>query len=338
MIKFSTVFALLYICSVGFSSAQNTLEEPGRKTTDSLQMVYLSNAAIRYPLLRQGFVSSELLGRGSVAARLDGRELYKGEGQITRIKSVFNVPVLKFGKNSISSSFGYLQQHIDVDRVEAFNPQFPVADYNYNKSTISLTATFIRTDSLFGHPVVYSGGISGITDRLSKVQRFNYTGIISLNLKRTPITSYSIGAAVIFDPSSPSPFLPLFSYWHKFRSSDLELFVDVPSRILLRKQFSDKAWASFGTELMGTVAFFNLNKTVLPQDFTQTTIELKTGPTFEYLVSRKIIIGINGGLLTTASSRFFRKDDHPDEFFMKNNNSSVPFVSCSISFLPFLKR
>lgn len=335
--KFTTILSLISIFPITVTYAQNTLQELSTKTADSLKMVYLSNTAIRYPLLRQGFISSEFLGKGRVDAKLDGRQLYKGESQVTRIKSVFNIPVLKFGKNRISSSISYLQQHVDVTQVEGFKPEFPVADYNYNRSTIGLTATFIRTDSIFNRSVVYSGSISGLTDRLSKVRRFNYIGIISLNLKRTPTTSYSIGAAVILDPSSPSPFLPLFNYWHKFTSSDLELFFEVPSRILLRKQFSNKAWLSFGTELNGTLAFFSPDKTMLPQDFTHTTIELKTGPTFEYLLSKKIIIGLNGGLLTTASSRFFRKTDHPDNYFLNNNNSSVPFLSFSISFLPFIK-
>ncbi|WP_342333226.1 hypothetical protein [Pedobacter sp. FW305-3-2-15-E-R2A2] len=334
--KFNTILSLIAMFSISVSYAQNSIKELSMKTADSLKMTYLSNAAMRYPLLRQGFVSAEVLGRGNIDAELNGNNLYKGKSQISRIRSVFNIPVVRFGKNTISSTLSYLQQSVNVTDVKSYNPYVTSTDFNYRKSTIGLTAVFTRVDSLFNRPVAYSASVSGLTDDLSRIRRFNYLGLVSVNLKRTPTTSYSVGGVVIIDPSSPSPFLPIFSYWHKFKSSDLELFVDIPSRIMLRKQFSERAWASFGTELSGNLAFFDFDKAILPRDFSHSSIELKTGPTVEYLIYKKIILGINGGLMTTNSSRFFRKEDRPDDYFMKNKNDAVPYINFSISFLPFL--
>lgn len=335
--KFTTIFSLISMLSISLSYAQNTLKELSSKTADSLKMVYLSNAAMKYPLLRQGFLSAEILGRGNVDAELNGKSLYKGKSQISRIRSVFNIPIVQLGKNTISTTLSYLQQRVDVKNVQSFNHNIPSADFNYNKSTIGVTASFTRLDSIFNRPVAYSISASGLTDELSRIRRFNYVGLVSINLKRTATTSYSIGALLIVDPSSPSPFLPIFSYWHKFNSSDLELFVDIPSRIMLRKQFSERTWVSFGTELSGNLAFFDFDKALLPRDFTHSSIELKTGSSFEYLISKKIILGLNGGLMTTSSSRFFRKEDRPDDYFMKNKNEAIPYVNFSISFLPFLR-
>ncbi|HEY0176885.1 MAG TPA: hypothetical protein VGC08_10935 [Pedobacter sp.] len=335
MKKVTLIFICLFL-SLGVTFGQSVKEVPSKEMADSIKMVYLSAAAIGYPILRQGFVSTDILGNGNIDAKLHGNEFFKAKASNTRVRSLFNIPLKEWGNNNITATLTYDQEHYNLTSVTSFNPQIPVSNTNFNKSTVGFTATYVHTDSLFNHQVIYSASISGLTDQLSSIERIYYTGTVTFPLKRTATTAYMVGAAVTIDRSSQFPFLPFFSYWHKFKTQDLELFADLPSRVSLRKQLSSKSWLSLNTDLTGTFLFFDLNHP-LPQEANYSKIELKTGPSFEYLLTKKLILGVNGGMISTLSSRMFQRSEGSGDYFINSNNSTVPYVNFTISFLPFLK-
>jgi hypothetical protein len=327
---------LIFYVSTGFG--QTTSPDPRQKKIDSVKEAYLDGYAIRYPILRQGSISTDVIGSANTNSLLYGNPLFTGKVSIVREKANFNIPLTRWGKNSLVASINYINQHFDIDHVQSFNPRFPVQDSKFDKAAVGFSVSYSRADSLFNKAVIYSGTVSGFTDQLSAIQRVNYIGSIVFPLSHTATTSYTLGLVVIIDPSTPSPVLPVFSYWHKFQASDLELYVDLPTRISLRKQLSPKSWASFGTELGGTFSFLSLNnQSIVPQDDTYSTLELKTGPTFEYMVSKKIIFGVTGGMFSTLTSRVFKRNTSANDYFIRNNNSSTPFVNFTISFLPFFR-
>lgn len=333
-----TLIVFSFILYVGTGFGQTTAPDTKQKKIDSLKAAFLDNYAMRYPILRQGAISTDVIGSANTNSLLYGNPLFKGKISIVREKANFNIPITRWGKNSVVASFNYINQHFDISHVQSFNPQFPVQDSKFSKAAVGFSVTYSRADSLFNKPVIYSGTVSGFTDQLSAIERVNYIGSIVFPLSRTATTSYSLGLVVIIDPSTPSPVLPVFSYWHKFQTSDLELYVDLPTRVSLRKQLSPKSWASFGTELGGTFSFLSLNnQSIVPQDDTYSTLELKTGPTFEYMVSKKIIFGVTGGMFSTLTSRVFKRNTSANDYFIRNNNSSAPFVNFTISFLPFFR-
>ncbi|MGY0034858.1 hypothetical protein [Pedobacter sp. NJ-S-72] len=51
----------------------------------------------------------------------------------------------------------------------------------------------------------------------------------------------------------------------------------------------------------------SFNQPSMPRDAVHSTTELKTGPTFEYKVSKKFLFGVSAGLFTTLSSRIFEQ-------------------------------
>lgn len=318
--------------------AQTKEEIATKRKIDSLTLEGLSAYAVRYPQLRQGSVAVDFIGNTNVKGQFKGQDLYEGEMNITRIRSMFNVPISHWGKNTITGTIGYQQQRMQTTAIKSFNPAFSTTDIDITKRTVSLTANFSRSDSVFNHPIFYSVGVSGITDELSSIKRVNYLGVITVPIKRTQFTSLSVGAVVILDPSAVTPVITVVSYWHKFKTSALELFVDIPSRIALRKQLSSKSWASIGTELGGSLQFFDLNQPSLPQNSIYSYAELRSGATFEYQATKKLILGVNGGMFNTFSTRMFDRNDKPKDYFYKGSNGTSPYVSFSVSFLPFLKR
>lgn len=327
------------ILAVFFSTtiAQITKESAMKKMKDSLTLEALSSYAQRYPLLRQGFVTFDVVGNSNVKGELNGNDLYEGKMSMTRIRSNFNVPIVRWGKSLISGTVGFQQQRFQTTEVKNFVPGFSTADFNITKSTVRLGANFSRSDSLFNIPIGYGFGISGVTDEASSIKRVNYIATVTVPVKRSQYSSLTVGAVVILDPSAVAPFIPVVSYWHKYKESDLELFIDFPARVALRKQLSKRSWTSVGSELGGNLMFFDIDNTPLPQNSIYSNIEIRSGLTFEYLLTKKLVFGVNGGLYTTTSNRVFDRNDTPDDYYYKSSNSSSPYISFSISFLPFIK-
>lgn len=338
--KYKTLFYLhILIAACATANAQTARKAAAiKRMTDSLTMEGLSAFAMRYPQLRQAFFATDIIGKANVKGELNGKDLYEGKMNITRIRSNFNVPISNWGKNVVTGSIGYQQQQLKTTDITSYDPRFSNADISTTKSTISLSATFGRSDSVFNKLIFYGLGISGVTDELSSIKRLNYIGSISMPIRRDQNSSLTIGLVVILDPSAIVPAVPIVSYWHKYKSSNVELFVDFPSRIVLRKQFSKRSWATVGSELGGSLLFFNLDKPSLPQNSIYTNAEVRTGLTFEYLVTKKLILGVNGGLYSTTASRMFDRNDKPDDYFFKAKTGSAPYLTFSVSFLPFLKR
>jgi hypothetical protein len=111
----------------------------------------------------------------------------------------------------------------------------------------------------------------------------------------------------------------------------------MPYRVSLRKEFSSRAFLSVGSQLSNNLFFVNPNNALMPGENIYTTLEIKSGATFEYLVGKHIVLGLNGGMLTTAQSRMFEKSAKSTDYFMSNKMGSVPYVNFSISVLPFVR-
>ena len=336
MKKITPLIILVILLMASSSFGQSTKQEIDKRKADSLKDIYLTDAAIKYPLFRQGFLSTDIIGNGNTNAVLYGNPLYKGKIRIVREQGNFNIPLTVFGKNSLTASVNFQNQHFNISNIQDLNPKFTFKNMNFDKAIVGFALTYTRRDSLLNMPVVYNGTVSGYTDQFSSVKKVNYQGTVTFPIRHNATSSLSFGIAIIIDPSTPSPVLPVFYYWHKY-DNNLELFLDVPQRIAVRKQLSSNTWASFGTQLSGSFFFFNLDQPPLPQNNTYATFELKTGPSFEYLVSKKVLLGVSGGLFSTITSREFKQNTNPNDYFIKNNNSSVPYINFSISFLPFFR-
>jgi hypothetical protein len=308
-----------------------------KKMTDSLKMNALSDYATKYPSLRQGTFTTDIIGSRDVMGELNGQPLYRGKVNESRIRSNFNIPIAHWGKNTVSAALSYQQLHLETKNITSYNASFSNQDKITNRNTVGFTAVYSRSDSIFGHPISYSGGLSGVTNEFSTIKRVNYLGTITFPVSRSKYSSLTLGLVAIIDPSSVAPVIPIVSYWHKFKASDLDLYVDFPSRIALRKQLSKRSWAFIGSELGGNLYFFDLEQPTFPRNSIYTTIDVRTGGTLEYLLTKKLVLGMSGGLYTLASSKIFDHDAKPDAYFFKTNAGSVPYVSFSVSFLPFLK-
>jgi hypothetical protein len=232
----------------------------------------------------------------------------------------------------------YSHQYIRFTNRQLLAGPIPEAAPNkdLHTNTYGMSLTWAHSDSLLGLPISTSLTANALTGKSDAIQKFSVMGNLIFTFKRTATTSISAGGVVLIDPSLNVPFIPVFSYWHRF-PSQLELIVNLPQRALLRRAFSRRCWATLGTEIASSVAFLNLSSWQLPQETNFSTFELKNGITFEHMLSRKMVAGISAGVFTTVSSRFFSTDQKSNDYFISNKNNATPYVTVSLSFLPFTK-
>lgn len=333
----TTHLLLLILLFLNFpATAQVGKQEPVRKMTDTTTMPIISQYAINYPRLRQGFLATDFIAGRNVTGELNGKKLYEGKMSMQRIRENFNIPVVQWARNSITGTISYQHVHFQTDDITSFSPVFPNTNQRINKSTIGITLSFSRADSIFGHSVNYSGSLTGLADDKG-IERVNYMGLISLPVSKSKYSSFNVGLVVVLDPSAVSPLIPIISYWHKFQTANLDLYVELPSKVAVKKQLTKRSWALFGSELGSNLYFFDLNQSALPDKAILKTVDIRSGASFEYLATKKLVLGVSGGIYTTTTTRLFDHNEKSNDYFFSTSNGSSPYISFSISFLPFLK-
>lgn len=324
---------LLLTFYVTKSSAQHPNKDMLQKMKDSITMVYLTEIAKRQPLLRQASLTTDFISKGNFKSLLaDDSRVYNGKLGISRTKAVFNVPISKWGKNSFNAGITYVKQNLSLDANSL--EQNAVANKG-TLSTLGLVASYSLADSLMGSPVFYSASVTALTNELTSIQRLSYMGSVIISVKRTPSTMTNIGLIMMVTPNTMMP-IPYFGYWHKFSQSNLELNVEFPSNITLRKPFSNRFWATFGTAIDGSPAFIQHQSATHSLALLYETTELRTSLGLEHMVGKKLVLGARSGVINTVNNRLMRKDADRSDYLIKNKMGIAPFFNFSISLLPFL--
>ena len=323
----------MLLSSVG-AYAQNMFNMSSLHPADTMRSE-AQEQAIRYLSLRQASVTASFFGSGHFDSDLNEKAFASGKSQNARISSFFAIPITQWNGNVISATIYHNQQFFQVKEVDNPLPGTPLNNDDFTKSTLGLSLNFSRTDAIFHTPVVYSVVFTAISDNLKSVKRFNVNASIAFPVKHTADVSLSLGALVQIDPSAPFPVLPIVSYYRRLANNGLHLILDFPQGVTLKQPVSKNAWIYVGSTANTFTSFYKPNNPTLPERFSYNTIELKTGPGFEYLFGKYLMLGISGGVNTIVSSTFVAKGDHYKDAFVKNTNKATPYGELRISLLPF---
>lgn len=326
------VIGMLF-CSAG-TYAQNMFSMSSLHPADTLRSEF-QEQAIRYPSLRRASVTADLFGSGHFDSELNGKDFSNGKSRNARISSLFSIPISSWDGNVIGATIYHNEQFFNIREANNQLTDLQVSNGNTTKSTLGLSLNFSRTAAIFHTPVIYSAVFTGISDNLKTIRRFNFNGSISFPLKHTSDVYFSLGALVLLDPSAPIPVLPIINYFRKLNSSGLQLIVDLPQGASLKQSLSHNAWIYLGTTANTYASFYKSGDPALPGKFSYNTIELKTGPGFEYLLGKYIVLGISGGINSIVSSRTIAKGDNYKDAFIKTTNKSTAYGEFRISILPF---
>jgi hypothetical protein len=74
----------------------------------------------------------------------------------------------------------------------------------------------------------------------------------------------------------------------------------------------------------------------LPRKHAFVLLEMKSGITYEHLLTKKLVLSVSGGVSNTFKSIVLEQNKYSDPF-IKNKQSMVPYVKVGVSFLPFWK-
>lgn len=330
-IKAFFIYILLFSCAL---QAQNMVSmssvHPAADTTSGGKR----ELAIRYPALRQFGVSASSFGYSDFDSKLDDKDFANGKIKTERITTFFNSPAIQWSGNSLSATVFYTYTAIELKDITNLTDS-QLMPLTSDRNTIDVAVNYSRSDRIFNHPIIYSLVARGISDNLNSVKRFNFNGSFTLPIKKTENSSFSVGLLVLIDPSSPIPVEPIINYYHKFLSSGLELIVDIPTGINLKKEVTRNAWVILGSNQSSFSTFYNGRNNLLDGKVSYNTIELKSGAAFEYLFAKNIMLSVGGGINNYFSSRLFKDGEHYSNASFTSDNTSAGYVNAGISLLSF---
>ncbi|ACU64521.1 hypothetical protein [Chitinophaga pinensis] len=323
----------MLLCTTG-TYAQNMFSMASQHPADTTKSEAMEQA-IRFSSLRQASITADFFGSGHFDSKLNEKDFANGKSRNARISSYVTVPISSWNGNTIGASVYHTETFFNVREVEnkLESPTVNVGDMS--KSTLGLSINYSRIDALFHTPVVYSAVVTGISDNLKTIRRFNFNGSIAFPLKRNENTYLSVGAILLIDPSAPLPVLPVVNYFHKLNHHGLELIVDLPQGAMIKQSLFRNAWVYVGASYNTYATFYKSDNPALPEHFSYNTVEVKSGPGFEYLLGKHVILGVKGGVNNVLTARAFGKNNSYNDSFIMTTNKSTFAGEFRISLLPF---
>jgi hypothetical protein len=315
-------------------------DKPSKKENgaDSTLATATENAALMFPRIRQFSITHEENGIGKITSKLHGKELFEGNFRSSRTNINFNMPIIQRRKHTVVASLGVIHQFYELTDVKSADAQNQVQDDNMYIPMFSTGLTYIGKQQLFGKPVTFTATGAGVFNPSLSRSQFTLTGTATVPLIQRENTRLSGGAVLLIDPASPVPFFLMLNYWHKFQTWDMDLMVDLPYRVALRKEMTPKTSLSLFTELGGSNSFFDFAIPALAdQQLTMSSLEFKSGFMAEHRLSKKAVISLSAGANYVVNSKIREGNSQPDDYFLANKHKPVPFVQIGFSLLPFWK-
>ena len=242
-----------------------------------------------------------------------------------QVKAYANVYFIKNRKWMLSTSLNYRFTHLESENeMPLFNNE---QNFHYHSEALSLT----RFSKLFNKIAIYSATAS-VDGSEQHFERIRGMLTASLVLKATADTKMTVGLAMIIDPSSQVPAMPIFTYEHRFNNGWVADII-LPKKVVMRKDVFKNGRLSLGTEMDGTN--FYLYPDGKRYEFRQ--LEINSGAMYEHKLGNNLIGTLKAGLRATPSSRIFAKEDSFKDYIFDMNAKPSFYFNVGISYNPFGK-
>jgi len=324
----SKIITVLFVCTALQTMAQEKgsgMKTLGKAITDKFPTTRTFD--VQYEHLGPADYDSDLFGNDNERGRIDNH---------TRLKAAFNMPfyVSDSKRFVLTSSLRYKYETYDFGTIHNYNSDVPYTrekqEFHYFAGAVS--ATYIT--SLFNKPVIYNATVS-VDANQENIQRVKGFVTANLVLKRTANTTITIGALAMLDASAIIPITPLFTYNHKFENSKWDLDFILPQRLLLRRTIQENGRISAGTELNSESFYLNLNTPNLKGIYELNQLELKSGITYEYCLTPKIIGFLKAGVNNVISTRMTARGERTSKYVYDQKEDPQGYFRVGISYNPF---
>ncbi|QOG02377.1 hypothetical protein [Flavobacterium sp. MDT1-60] len=325
------IICVLVVCASFKAMAQE--KEPAMKT--------LGKAIVdKFPTTRTFDVQYEQLGPSNYDSDLFGNKFERGRIENhSRFKAAFNLPFYASESKRfvLTSSLRYKYERYDFGNIYNYNSTQTYTrsteDFHYWAGAVS--ATYIT--SLFKKPVIYNATVSvdGNEDKLQRLKGFVSAVIV---VKRSPNTTITVGALGMLDPSSIVPITPVLTINHKFKDSKWDVDFILPQRLLFRRELLENGRISFGTELNSESFYLNLNNSNLQGIYELNQLELKSGITYEYCFTPKIIAFVKAGANNVLSTRITERGERTNRYVYDQSEDTQGYFRVGISYNLFQRK
>ncbi|RZJ70388.1 hypothetical protein [Flavobacterium sp.] len=274
--------------------------EPAKK--DSLNERYP-----RYPLLKIASISYDYAGQSDYKIKYKDAPDESGEFSRGRMQAYLWLPFYRGTYFTWSVTEIYTREDYDLKNV--VNPS---GTYVSGRETLEDFNTMVnmnwRTKIGTKQFVVNASAMVGSSPafRYQKVSGQVYGLVI---LKDVPNTIYSVGAAVLIDPSSPLPVVPVAQYWHRFENKKWEVDIVVPQWAKIRRSETLGGWLSAGAEF-ASQSFFIRNlpgqqSTTYENAFSEITPNIG----YDNLLFGNLMLTVQGGYRINMGGRLGEVND-----------------------------
>ncbi|MET4141232.1 hypothetical protein [Pedobacter sp. UYP1] len=240
-----------------------------------------------------------------------------------------NINLLRSKNWLLSTTLGYRYISTDAQIVQPDKEKEIATDFQYLFSSLNLT----YFSSLFGKRMIYNSSLiaDGSNKSLERVRGI-FTG--TMVLKANQHTKMTAGILVSIDPSAQTPFLPTFSYEHKFNNGLIADLV-LPRSLYLRKMvFKSNGRISVGSELDRTSFYlYNLDGTNQKYEYRQ--LDINSGLTYEHAIGKYFMLTAKSGARYIPSGRLFKKQESFADPVYKITPDPTFYFNIGLSFNPF---
>jgi hypothetical protein len=324
-------FALLTITTLGYTQTRDSISRP---TSDSLNIRKRTVAAVadKFAVTRPLNVEFTNTAPYHYKAENGGNKL--GESRMRRFdqtKVSVNVNVIRQKTWMLGATVGYRGTSIEAETAQSGSTdQLEInKDYHYLFSAASFTyfSTLLKKRTFYSATILGEG-----SDKHFERVKGLFTG--TMLLKANAQTKMTVGILVNIDPTAQSPFIPIFTYEHKFNNG-LIADITLPKSIYMRKfVFKNNGRVSLGTELDQTTFYvYNLDGT--DQRYQYRQLNINSGVVYEHVIGKYFLLTGKSGITLTPNGRLFKKEDSFGDPIYEIKPDPTFYFNVGVSFNPF---
>jgi hypothetical protein len=230
----------------------------------------------------------------------------------------------------LGATLGYRYTAVAADVITPAAGSIKSTDNGFHYHFTSLNVVYFST--LFKKRTIYTGSIlvDGSDQHFERVK-----GILTgtMVLKANQRTKMMVGVMISIDPSAQSPFIPTFTYEHKFNNG-LVADVILPRSIYLRKNLFTNGRLSLGTE-MDRTSFYLYDIDSTSQKYEYRQLDINSGLVYEQVIAKHFLATAKTGIRVTPSGRIFKKEDSFGSPVFETKPDPAFYFNIGLSFNPF---
>jgi hypothetical protein len=302
--------------------------------SDSIAQKAQAYAASKFAIARP--LNIEFANAGSYKFTSKLRDVPSIGGEVKRFSQLKASATINFIRKEswmLSGTLGYRFTTVESDIVKPVSNTVKTINDEFHYQFSSLNFSYFSR--LFNKRTIYTASVlvDGSEKHFERVK-----GVITgtMVLKANQRTKMMAGIMISIDPSAQSPFIPTFSYEHKFRNG---IVVDIllPRSILVRKHVFTNGRISVGTE-MDRTSFYLYNVDGTSQKYEYRQLDINSGLIYEHLIANYFVLAAKTGVKITPSGRIFRKEGTFGSPELQTSPDPAFYLNAGISFNPFIKK